>query len=136
MASGRDAAPLASEVAGQAARASARELALGLDPGGDGELGPSLDRAMANGVDAALARSEARFAAHFPQCANLDAAHCLEVLTRVAARGAADGVADTVRVPLLVLAFGAGVLTAAVLFLAVMELRRTRPQTERRPRSV
>jgi hypothetical protein len=115
-----------------------RQLRLELGPDGTGPLGQSLSR-LAQGMSGAAASSVvaelAPVATGTTDCAGPNRQQCIEQrtfeLSRTAAAGFADGMAKSLRFPLLAVAFGAGFLVAWIAFLLMRTLTPASPSAKR-----
>jgi hypothetical protein len=119
------------------AQGMSRQLRLELGPDGTGPLGQSLSR-LAQGMSGAAASSvvaELAPVATATDCAGPNRQHCIEQrtydLSRTAAAGFADGMAKSLRFPILAVAFGAGFLVAWIAFLLMRTLTPASPSAKR-----
>jgi hypothetical protein len=102
-----------------------RQLQIELGPTGQGPLGQTMAGVMKEATQAAITgATEALVPA---DCAGLDSRECsdrrVRDLSRSAAKGFVDGLGTALQIPLLIAAFGAGVIGALVVFL-LLRLRR------------
>jgi hypothetical protein len=102
-----------------------RQLQIELGPNGQGPLGQTMAGVMREATQAAISGAAQELVP--ADCVGLDGRECADRrvrdLSRSAAKGFVDGLGTALQIPLLLAAFGAGVIGALVVFL-LMRLRR------------
>jgi hypothetical protein len=102
-----------------------RQLQIELGPNGQGPLGQTMAGVMKEATQAAISGATQELVP--ADCAGLDGRECADRrvrdLSRSAAKGFVDGLGTALQIPLLIAAFGAGVVGALVVFL-LMRMRR------------
>jgi hypothetical protein len=102
-----------------------RQLQIELGPNGQGPLGQTMAGVVKEATQAAISGAAQGLVP--ADCVGLDSRECADRrvrdLSRSAAKGFVDGLGTALQIPLLIAAFGAGVVGALVMFL-LMRLRR------------